>query len=113
MMQSSPPADSSVFRFEYLEIDTAALVRLVLALNIADALFTATWVMAGRAEEANPLMDQLMQISPGLFVFGKLALAVFGLALLWRHRTRWTAVSALVLLFIVYYTVFLIHLQGR
>ncbi len=113
MMNASPPVAASTFRFEYMEIDTAALVRLVLALNVADALFTASYVMTGRAEEANPAMNQLMQLSPGMFVFGKLALVVFGLSLLWRHRMRASAAAALVMLFVVYYTVFLFHMGGR
>ena len=113
MTNLSQPADASTFRFEYLEIDTAALIRLVLALNVADALFTASYVMAGRAEEANPAMNQLMQLGPGMFVFGKLALVVFGLALLWRHRARGSAAAALVALFVVYYTVFLFHMGAR
>ena len=87
------------------------IVFAIFGLNVIDGLFTVYWVASGWAEEANPLMDGLLDISPGLFMFGKLSLVGFGSVLLWRLRTRPGAVIALFVLFLVYYFLTLYHLH--
>jgi hypothetical protein len=59
----------------------------VLVLNVLDGAFTLLWTTAGFAEEANPLMAQVIH-SPVHFMLVKLSLVSLGLLLLWRLRWR-------------------------
>ncbi len=61
--------------------------RLVLYFNLLDAVFTALYLMAGVATEANPLLAAAWEIHPGLFVLVKTALVATGLVVLHRCRT--------------------------
>lgn len=60
----------------------------VLILNVIDAVFTLLYTGCGLASEGNPLMDQLMNRGPVLFMVVKLALVSSGILLLWRLRQR-------------------------
>jgi hypothetical protein len=94
--------------FRWLEL----IVKTVLVLNLFDAILTLIWVRSGRAKEANPLLDELVQGSPVIFVGIKLALVGLGSALLWRHRKRPLAVIGIFTGFMLYYVVLLYHLSA-
>jgi hypothetical protein len=81
----------------------------VLALNLADALFTLLWIRGGLASEANPLLFDLAHRQPAWFVASKLALVGLGSWLLWRLRHRPLAVIAIFVAFLAYYGLLLAH----
>ena len=87
------------------------VVRWLIGLNGADAVFTLWWVLSGRAREANPMMDTLLSWGPIPFVVGKLALVFLGTALLWRNRDRPLAVIGIFVLFLAYYALLLLHIR--
>ena len=87
------------------------IVKAVLVLNLLDALFTLVWVRSGLAQEANPLIDQLVNEHAVGFVFVKLGLVGLGSWLLWHRRERPAAVIAIVAAFLAYYLVLLYHIQ--
>ena len=100
-----------------LEIGTAqhfrwleGIVRAVLVLNLADALFTLVWIRSALASEANPLLRDLAHGHPAAFVAVKTALVGLASWLFWRHRQRPLAVVAIFLAFGVYYALLLAHL---
>jgi len=92
--------------FRWLE----GIVFAVLALNVADAVFTLLWIRGGLATEANPLLQDLAHGSPGVFVAAKLLLVLLGSWLLWRERRRPLAVVAIFIAFLAYYGLLLAHL---
>ena len=65
--------------FRWLE----GIVYALLALNLADAVFTLLWIRGGLAGEANPLLRELAHDHPFAFVAAKLALVGLGLRSLW------------------------------
>src|SRR5262245_65380484 len=67
----------------------------LLVLNLADALFTLSFLQLRVAEEANPIMRAAYAGSPMLFLILKLALVHGGAALLWIHRASAAARAAL------------------
>ena len=86
------------------------LVKVVLVLNLLDAIFTLIWVKAGLARESNPLIADIVSEQPVLFALAKLALVGLGSALLWIHRDRALAVIGIFVAFLAYYLVFLYHI---
>jgi hypothetical protein len=87
------------------------VVKVILVLNLLDALFTLLWVGAGLAREANPLLRELVVESPLVFALAKLGLVGLGSLLLWRLRQRPLAVVAIFVAFLTYYAVLLHHLR--
>lgn len=83
------------------------LALFVVVLNIADALATL-YAVAGGAEEINPLMRALLDVSPWLFVAIKLS-GVTVCAVMLAHAR---AVKALVFLSVVYTAVCVNHFYG-
>ncbi len=86
------------------------IVASIFVMNIFDGLMTVMWVFTGLATEANPMMDPLLETSPGLFMASKLALVGLGSVLLWRTRRQPMAVIAIFALFMVYYLLMMYHL---
>jgi hypothetical protein len=86
------------------------IVGAVLVLNLLDAGFTLLWVRADLADEANPLVQRLVEEHPVLFVAVKMALVGLGSALLWMRRRRPAAVIGIFAVFLVYYALLLYHL---
>lgn len=93
--------------FRWLE----GIVRMVLFLNLADALLTIIWIRAGLAHEANPLLASVIAYSPVLFVTVKTSLVSLGSLLLWRLRYRPLSVIAIFIVFLAYYFLLLFHLN--
>ena len=67
----------------------------LLLLNLADALFTLSFLQLQVAEEANPIMRAAYAGSPALFLGVKLLLVHSGAMLLWIHRGTAAARTAL------------------
>jgi len=88
------------------------LVAAALVLNLLDAIFTMVFVAEGRASEANPLMAQVLNNSPVLFVLTKTALVSLGLTLLWRLRSRGTAVVGALVTLATYVSINAYHLHA-
>jgi hypothetical protein len=86
------------------------IVKVVLALNLLDAIFTLIWVNAGLAREANPLLAEIVRNHPVGFASVKLALVMGGSFLLWRYRSRPLAVVGIFVTFLVYYLLLLYHI---
>jgi hypothetical protein len=63
-------------------------LKLLLVLNLFDAVCTYIWVVMGYANEANPLMDYVLSISPTGFVLYKIIIVNLGVLLLWRLRRK-------------------------
>jgi len=85
------------------------IVYAVLAMNVADALFTLVWIRSSLASEANPLLRDLAHGRPILFVAVKLALVGLASWLLWRNRQRPLAVVFIFVAFGAYYALLLAH----
>ena len=101
----TPLAIGTPQHFRWLE----GIVRAVLLLNLADALFTLLWIRGGLAAEANPLLFELAHRQPASFVAAKLTLVGLGSWLLWRQRHRPLAVIAIFVAFLAYYALLLAH----
>ena len=59
-------------------------LKLLLILNLFDAISTYIWVILGYAEEANPIMDYVLSVSPPGFILYKILIVNLGVLLLWR-----------------------------
>ncbi len=87
-----------------------SIVKAILGLNLLDAIFTLTWINAGLAREANPLLDEVVVNHPVVFSVVKLSLVALGSLLLWHYRRRSLAVVGIFLAFLVYYFLLLYHI---
>ena len=106
---SAPPDLSRIGspqHFRWLE----NIVKVLLTLNLLDAIFTMVWVTAGLADEANPLLATLVRDHPLVFTAVKLSLVGGGSWLLWQHRQRPLAVVGIFVVFLTYYFLLLFHL---
>ena len=89
-----------------------SIIGVVFILNVIDGVLTLFWIFTERAEEANPLMAELINLHPVLFITGKMLLVLLGSLLLWKLRERPVAVIAIFGVFLVYYFVLLYHLKA-
>ena len=87
------------------------LIGMLFILNAIDAVATVTWVSAGVATEANPLMAHLLELHPVVFVATKLTLVGLCSYLLWQHWDRWLSVAATIFLVSIYYALIAYHLS--
>lgn len=96
-----------------------AAAAALLVLNLADAVFTLTFLQLGVAREANPLMRLAYEASPVGFMLVKLSIVHGGTWLLWLHRSSSAgrlALNAGVLLYaaiVAYHCTFLLILALR
>ena len=88
------------------------IVAFICVLNVIDGILTLVWISTGRAEEANPFMNELILRNPILFMVGKLILVFLGTWLLWRMRRVKAAVIAVFGIFLAYYAVLIYHLKS-
>ncbi len=63
-------------------------LKLLLILNLFDAISTYIWVTLGYAKEANPIMDYVLSVSPPGFILYKILIVNLGVLLLWRLKDR-------------------------
>ncbi len=87
------------------------LAVLLNILNVLDTFLTIHWVTNGIAEEANPLMDYLIELSPLLFAVTKIALVGMGSFLLYRYKESRASWVALGCCLFVYTWIMVIHYQ--
>jgi hypothetical protein len=87
------------------------IVKMVLVLNLLDAVLTLVWVRSGLALEANPLIDELVDDHALAFILVKLGLVGLGSWLLWQRRRRPIAVIGIFAAFMAYYLVLLYHVH--
>lgn len=90
----------------------APVAAAVVVLNLLDAVFTLVYTGVGLAQEANPLLEQVLAESPLHFVLVKLGLVSMGVGLLWRLRHRRTAAVGLVATGAAYSWLLLYHLSA-
>jgi len=88
------------------------VIAFIFLLNAVDGALTVIWVLTGKAEEANPLMAELIDIEPVFFMVAKLLLVALGSFLLWRFRRQRAAVIGLFVLFIAYYFILVWHFKA-
>jgi len=88
------------------------IIVSILVLNVCDAVFTMIWIETGVATEANPLLRELVNEYPLLFVLVKTTLVSLGCLLLWRFRNRATSIIGIFIAFLVYYLLLLYHLNS-
>ncbi len=88
------------------------IVFATLILNVLDAVFTMVWLSTGAATEANPVLADIAEHDPGLFVTVKFLLVALGSLLLWMNRKRPVAVVGIFVAFLVYYGILIYHLQA-
>jgi len=107
MSSKSPPSSwiGTPEQFRWL----FGIVKVILALNLLDAIFTLVWINVGLAREGNPLLAQIVRDHPLAFAIIKLGLVAGGSLLLWHYRTRPLAVVGIFLAFLVYYLLLLYH----
>lgn len=87
------------------------IIFFILMINILDSFLTVIWVVSGDAVEANPLMANLIDFHPVLFMFCKQLLVFLGSVILWRFRENMFAFLSIFVIFLVYYATLLHHLR--
>ena len=92
-------------------MDLRYLVAGILVGNLIDAAFTIAWTTAGIATEANPLLVEILERSPLLFMVAKLALVSAGIFLLFRRRKRRLALAGLYACGCIYATLLVYHVS--
>ena len=105
--QPLPPSIGTDEHYRWLH----GIVCVVLVINLIDAVLTLFWVGAGFAEEANPLLADLVKGHPVGFAAAKLGLVGLSSLLMWRLRHRPLAVVGIFATFLLYYLVLLHHLD--
>ena len=90
------------------------LFGALILLALFDLIATILWLSLGAAEEANPLMNYLVQNSMVSFAFGKLLLTFFGIIILraFRPKRPKLVLKAAWSLVILYTTISIWHLVG-
>ena len=93
------------------------IVRLVYILTLfilVDLTATIYWIANDLGHEANPIMAFFLEISPLLFVIAKLGLSGVGIWILYFFRRRFTKTifRVLLILNLVYISIFVYHLWG-
>lgn len=83
-----------------------------LVFNLLDLILTLAVVLTNIAEEANPVMAELLRLGPLPFSLAKLALVSLGVGLIWRHRHRPVAIFAGGVACAAYTAVMFVHAQG-
>ena len=110
-MSYKPTSDTSRLgtpeQFKWL----LGIVKVILVLNLIDAIFTLFWFYAGLAREGNPLLAGVLFDHPVIFAIVKLALVSLGSILLWRYRYRPSAIIAIFIAFMVYYALLIYQVE--
>lgn len=63
-------------------------LKLLIVLNLLDAVFTYVWVSLGMAKEANPFMDYLITLSPTLFLLYKIFIVNLCVLILYKAKNK-------------------------
>src|SRR5215471_5986189 len=70
------------------ELGLTCLAATLLLGNLADAVFTLTFLQLHLVNETNPIMRWVYEGSPLSFMVTKLACVQIAILLLWAHRRR-------------------------
>ena len=84
-------------------------LKVLVVLNLYDAICTYIWVTSGVALEANPLMASLLDISAFSFMLTKVLLVNLGIWLIWQNIDHLFAKIATVLVVTLYGLVSIKH----
>ena len=90
----------------------SVLLGLTVVFNLLDASFTLFAVRSGLAIETNPLMSELLQQDPLLFMLVKIAVVSLGVSMLWHLRQFKMAVVGSVGAFLTYTAIVIWHIYG-
>lgn len=93
-------------------VDIRSLLCVVFIANIIDAYLTLTWIEAGVATEANPIMAELLHLGTHWFWIGKVGTVTFACLFLWICRHVRASKLVAFVSCIVYITVIGIHAKG-
>jgi len=85
-------------------------LQAVLILNIGDAVLTSWWVATGWATEANPLMNRVLELGIGPFLFTKAIIGMTAVMILKAHRKHLFSRIGLVAILLAYVMVMGHHL---
>ena len=78
------------------------ILLMLLTLNVFDAFATIYWIENKLAIEANPLMNDWIDLGTNYFVLLKLSIVSFCALLLWKVRDRKLTYFLLTPVFIIY-----------
>lgn len=84
-------------------------LKLLLILNLIDALATYYWVYYEVATEANPFMREWIYMGPQAFILFKIGLVSICAWSLWVYREHMLARLLCIPVFLLYFSVFLMH----
>ena len=84
-------------------------LKVILVLNLIDAIATYYWVHHEFATEANPFMRQWIYMGPHAFILFKIALVSAGVCSLWVFREHILSRVLCIPVFILYLMVFFMH----
>lgn len=100
------------FWLERMQPRFHALIVGIFVMNVLDGWLTIVWVNLHLATEANPLMNALLQIDPGLFMAGKLGIIFMSLQIIRNYRHRLSAMLTLLFAFWLYALIIAYHFLG-
>lgn len=100
------------FKASTQDIIFQLMLAFVLVFNILDGAATIFVVGIEKAYEANPIMAFLLNIHPIVFMIGKLFLVSTGVLLMWKHRSFFVSKFGIVLIFLVYYGLMIMHIES-
>ena len=85
------------------------MLKMILIMNLIDALATLVWIRLGLAEEENPMMAFVLENNESVFIIIKTALVILSVLLLWRIRTEMLARILIIPVFLSYVYVMILH----
>ena len=85
------------------------MLKMILIMNLVDAIATLVWINLGIAEEDNPIMAFVLESDPSVFVIIKTVLVILSILLLWRMRTEMLARILVIPVFLSYVYVMILH----
>ncbi len=85
-------------------------LQAVLVLNIGDAVLTSWWVATGWATEANPLMNRVLELGIGPFLFTKAIVGMTAVLILKLHRKHLLSRIGVIAILTAYLAVIGLHL---
>ena len=88
-----------------------SLLFFIVIANAFDAICTISWVQAGVAVEANPLMAFLLDQSAALFFCVKMSVVILAVGILYSRRHDRLAKALVIPVVLVYAVILVMHLR--
>ncbi len=101
---------AAVTRAETKGVFFEVALQAVLILNIGDAVLTSWWIATGWATEANPLMNRVLELGIGPFLFTKAMVGMIAVMILKTHRAHLLSRVGIVAILVAYVAVMGHHL---